>query len=360
MMDSCERVRQTLAHRRPDRPPADGAFRSEVWRALHAHLGTRDDEEGMQALGFDFRRAVLEPSAAFAAVAVPAPVEVGIGAGSRNLVRVLPDGVYEDDRGLRKVVDSTETYFHYVGHPLSGAASPDSYTFPNPDLPERYAHLRQQVVRYKDRYMIQIETGNIFRDAWEVRGFEQFLMDIYLDPVFTSRLLDRVTEHKIAELRHVVAEGADIIQMAGDIATEQAMMISPLWWRREIKPRLAQTIAATGRPGIYYYFHSDGAMQEVIPDLIEIGFDIVDPMQPECMDVTAIKRELGSRFTLHSTLSSQHTLPFGTPDDVRREVRARIDECGQDGGLILAPSNVVQEDVPLANLLAVYEEIGKG
>jgi len=155
----------------------------------------------------------------------------------------------------------------------------------------------------------------------------------------------------------MVEEGADVIQMAGDIATEQAMMISPTWWRAEIKPRLARVIAATRRPSAYYYFHSDGAMQTVIPDLVEIGFDIVDPVQPECMDVVEIKRRYGDQVTLHSTLSSQHTLPFGTPDDVRAEVRARVRECGYNGGLILAPSNVVQHDVPLANLLALCDVI---
>ena len=358
-MHSRDRVRKTLGHVRPDRPPADGTFRSQVWQALRAHLGTHDDDQIMDALGFDFRRAVLEPSDEFAATAVPAPVEVGVGAGTRNLVRLLPNGVFEDDRGLRRVVDSTQTYFHYIDPPLGGSDSPDAYAFLNPDLPERYAHLRQQVERFKDRYMIQIETGNIFREAWELRGFEQFLMDLYLNREFTLRLLDRITEHKIAEVARMVKEGADIIQMAGDIATDQNMMISPRWWRAEIKPRLAQVIAATRRPGVYYYFHSDGAMQTVIPDLIEIGFDIVDPMQPECMDVVALKQQYGDRITFHSTLSSQHTLPFGTVEEVRAEVRGRIGDFRQDGGLILAPSNVVQHDVPLQNLLAVYDEIAR-
>jgi len=331
-----------------------------VWRNLEAHFGTDDDDEVMELLGFDFRRALLEPTKEFAATAVPAPVDVGVGVGAQNLVRIHPGGQFEDDRGIRRVVDSTQSYFDFVFHPLADAESPDGYVFRNPDAPERYAYLREQVRRFKGRYMIQIETGNIFRDAWELRGFEQFLMDIYLNPAFVSRLLDRVTEHKIAEVRHMVNEGADIIQMAGDIATEQSMMISPAWWRAEIKPRLAQVINATRRPGVYYYFHSDGAMQTVIPDLIEIGFDIVDPVQPECMDVVDIKRKYGDRITLHSTLSSQHTLPFGTPEDVRAEVRARIRDCGYNGGLILAPSNVVQHDVPLANLLALYDEIRGG
>jgi uroporphyrinogen-III decarboxylase len=182
-------------------------------------------------------------------------------------------------------------------------------------------------------------------------------MDTHLNPDFVSRLLDLITEHKIAEVSKFVEDGVDIIQLVGDVAGEQNMLISPRWWRAEIKPRLAKVIAATRRPGIYYYFHSDGAMQAILPDLIEIGFDIVNPMQPECMDVVAIKRQYGTQFTMHSTLSSQHTLPFGAPQDVRAEVRARLRDCGSDGGLILAPSNSVQYDVPLDNLFALYDEI---
>lgn len=355
-----DRVRTTLHHAAPDRPPLDGVFRASVWKSLRAHFGVPDDDRVMEALGFDFRQAVIEPSDEFAVTAVPAPVEVGVGVGSRNLVRILPGDQFEDDRGIRRVTDSTSTYFNFTHHPLAGAEHPDVFTFASPDRPERYAHISAQARRFKDRYTVQVETGNIFRDAWELRGFEQFLMDTRLDRPFTTRLLDRITEHKIADVRRMIDAGADIIQMAGDIATEQGMMISPVWWRAEIKPRLARVIAANRRPDVYYYFHSDGAMQTVLPDLIEVGFDIVNPLQPECMDVVALYRQYGAHITFHSTLSSQRTLPFGTVEDVRAEVRARIRNLGQDGGLIIAPSNVVQHDVPIENLLAVYRETASG
>ncbi|MGD0750416.1 MAG: uroporphyrinogen decarboxylase family protein [Anaerolineales bacterium] len=358
MMNSCDRIRKTIAHTPADRPPADGSFSPKVWQALRAHFKINDDEEVLIALGIDFRQAVLEPSNEFAAKAVPAPVPAeGVGVGLKNLVHILPNGEFEDDRGIRRMVGSTGEYFRFTHHPLSDADRPEAYTFPDLDLPERYDHIRRQVQKFKDKYMIEIETGNIFRDAWELRGFDAFLMDTHLNPDFVSRLLDIITEVKISEVTRLIKAGVDIVQLVGDVASEQSMLISPRWWRAEIKPRLAQVIAATRRPGIYYYFHSDGAMQAVLPDLIEIGFDIVNPMQPECMDVNAIKRQYGAQFTMHSTLSSQHTLPFGTQLDVREEVRARIRDCGSDGGLVLAPSNSVQSDVPLDNLLAVYDEI---
>jgi uroporphyrinogen decarboxylase len=358
MMNSCDRIRKTIAHIPADRAPADGSFSPTVWQALRAHFKTNEDEPVLVALGIDFRQAVIEPSNEFVAKAVPSPVTAeGVGVGSRNLVQILPNGEFEDDRGIRRAVGSTGEYFRFTRHPLSDSDSPEAYTFPDLDLPERYSHLHSHTERFKGKYMIEIETGNIFRDAWELRGFDQFLMDIHLNPIFVSRLLDLITEYKIAEVAKLVEAGVDIVQLVGDVASEQNMLISPRWWRTEIKPRLAKVISATRRPGIYYYFHSDGAMQAILPDLIEIGFDIVNPMQPECMDVNAIKRQYGAQFTMHSTLSSQHTLPFGNQHDVREEVRARKRDCGSDGGLILAPSNSVQSDVPLDNLLAVYDEI---
>jgi uroporphyrinogen decarboxylase len=105
----------------------------------------------------------------------------------------------------------------------------------------------------------------------------------------------------------------------------------------------------------YFMFHSDGNMLDVMGDLIEIGFDAITPIQPECMDVAKIKRQFGDQACLHGTISCQKTLPFGTPDDVASEVRHRISCCGKDGGLILAPSNTVQPDVPIENILALYK-----
>jgi uroporphyrinogen decarboxylase len=356
-MNSCDRIRNTIAHAPADRTPVDGSFSPSIWKALGENFHTDDKEQLLNILGIDFRQALIEPSNEFALTAVPSPVDADVGVGSRNLVHILPNGDFEDDRGIRRAIGSTGEYFRFVSHPLSGEDSPHGYTFPDPNLPERYAHLDQCVRQFKDKYMIEIETGNIFRDAWELRGMEQFYMDTRLNPSFVSQILDIITDYKIVEVRQLVEHGVDIVQLVGDVAGEQGMIISPNWWRAEIKPRLARVIQATRKPGVYYYFHSDGAMQAVLPDLIEIGFDMVNPLQPECMDLLGIKRQYGALFTMHSTMSSQHTLPFGAPQDVRAEVRACIRNYGSDGGLILAPSNIVQQDVPLENVLALYDEV---
>ena len=102
-------------------------------------------------------------------------------------------------------------------------------------------------------------------------------------------------------------------------------------------------------------FHSDGNLEAIFDDLVEIGFDCIDPIQPECMDVVDIKRRFGSRVCLHGTISCQHTLPHGTVAEVEAEARERIHSCGRDGGLILSPSNTIQMDVPVENILALYD-----
>ena len=134
------------------------------------------------------------------------------------------------------------------------------------------------------------------------------------------------------------------------------MMLSPQIWRSYFKPRLSSLLEEVRKEyNVMFMFHSDGNMEEVFDDIVAIGFDAITPIQPESMDVEKIKQRYGSKVCLHGTISCQKTLPFGTPDDVASEVRQRIECCGTNGGLILAPSNTVQHDVPLENLLALYE-----
>jgi uroporphyrinogen-III decarboxylase len=168
-------------------------------------------------------------------------------------------------------------------------------------------------------------------------------------------LADRVLEHRIEQCKQLAHCGIDMIMISGDIAMQQGMMLSPSMWRKYFKPRLRTWLQEVQREcNIYFMFHSDGNMEAVFGDLVEIGFDVINPIQPECMDVIDIYRRYGNQVCLHGTISCQRTLPFGTPDDVAAEVRQRIACCGQDGGLILSPSNNIQPDVPLENILALY------
>lgn len=357
-MNSKKRVLAAINHQTPDRIPLDGDFRQDVWTKLEDHFGTTSTDEIMETLGLDFRYAQMAPASFFAERAIPSPFPIlGIGEGRRNLVIRRDNGWLEDEYGICRIPNSTGLYWRYASHPLAeaGIAEVRDYEFPDPKLKERYSGIDSDVTRWKDSYVTVVEMRNIFKLSWELRGFEHYMMDLRLEPRLVEVLADRALEHLIGQSKQLVKCGVDMIMIAGDIAMQETMMLSPQMWRKYFKPRLRTWLEEVrGEGDIFFMFHSDGNMEPVIDDLIEVGFDVIDPIQPECMDVVEIKRRIGSRVCLHGTISCQRTLPFGTPDDVADEVRQRISCCGQDGGLILSPSNTVQPDVPVENILALY------
>jgi len=357
-MNSKERVIAAINHHRPDCIPLDGYFRQDVWEKLENHFGTKDAEEIMEALGLDIRYSMLEPSASFAERAIPSPWQIPeIGVGRRNLVVPHDNGWLEDEYGICRIPNSTGLYWLYTYHPLAEAGIEEvrNYQFPKPTLSERYSGIRSDVARWGKSHFTVVEVWNIFKSSWELRGFERYMMDLTLEPKFVETLADRVLEHRIEQSKQLARCGIDMITVMGDIAMQESMMISPQMWRKYFKPRLKTWLEEIRRErDIYFMFHSDGNMEAVFGDLVEIGFDVINPIQPECMDVKEIKHRFGSQVCLHGTISCQKTLPFGTPDDVAAEVRHRISCCGQDGGLILSPSNTIQPDVPLENIMALY------
>ena len=143
---------------------------------------------------------------------------------------------------------------------------------------------------------------------------------------------------------------------------QNGMIISPTLWRKMIKPRLARLIQTIkSYPGIRYQHHSCGAIASIIPDLIEIGVDILNPLQPSAkgMDPSKIKHDYGSKLTLHGAIDQQGTLPYGTPLEVQREVEARIESLAPGGGYIVAVSPNIQADVPPENIIALFENVKK-
>ena len=139
------------------------------------------------------------------------------------------------------------------------------------------------------------------------------------------------------------------------------MLIAPKLWRKYFKPRMAEFIASLKaiNPSVKVAYHSDGDIYPIIPDLIEIGLDVLNPIQPASMDPARVKRDFGDKLCFWGTIDEQQTLPFGTPEDVAREVRDRIATVGRNGGLIIGPTHHVQLDTPLENFWAMVEEVRK-
>ncbi|MCL1888461.1 MAG: hypothetical protein FWF96_06280 [Kiritimatiellaeota bacterium] len=170
-------------------------------------------------------------------------------------------------------------------------------------------------------------------------------------------LLDRVTALACERARAAARAGADILALGDDIGMQFTIMMSLDLWRTWLKPRLAQVARAAreAKPDMLIYYHSCGYVLPFIAELIEIGVDILNPVQPECMSLAEIHREFGGRISYWGTIGTQRVLPFGTPGEVRENVFENLRICGAQGGIVIAPTHLVEPEVPWANLVAMKE-----
>ena len=199
----------------------------------------------------------------------------------------------------------------------------------------------------------------VFETAWYLRGMDTFMIDMVANVEFAEALMDCITDIRVGMARRYAEAGLDILQLGDDVATQLDMMIDPELWRALIKPRLARVVRAAKatNPDLLLFYHGDGNMMQVVPDIVELGIDVLNPVQPECMDPVEVKRRFGDRLALWGTLGTQTTLPFGSVAEVRETCRRLIREVGKGGGLLLSPTHVVEPEVPIENLVAFIETV---
>ena len=197
----------------------------------------------------------------------------------------------------------------------------------------------------------------IFEVSWYLRGMENLMADMLQDPDMATVLLDRITDLRVFQARKYAEFGVDVLALGDDISMQTGMLMSPRMWRKWFKPRLAKVIqeAKAVNPDLLVQYHTDGDCRAVIPELIEVGVDILNPVQPECMDPVAIKNEYGDRLSFSGTIGTQTTMPHGTPEDVRAAVKKMVETVGAGGGLLLAPTHVLEPDVPWENIVSFVE-----
>jgi uroporphyrinogen decarboxylase len=195
--------------------------------------------------------------------------------------------------------------------------------------------------------------------AWRLRGLDTFLVDMVQNQEFAACLLDTVGAFAIDNCCFLAECGVDVVLSGDDVGMQDRMLISPKMWRTWLKPRYADLFARikAANPDALIFYHSDGAIEPIIPELIEIGVEILNPVQPECMDAVALKQRYGHRLSFWGTLGTQTTFPQGTPAEVRALVRERIKTVGEGGGLLLAPSHKLEPDVPWENVEAFFQAI---
>ena len=197
----------------------------------------------------------------------------------------------------------------------------------------------------------------LFELSWYLRGLQTVLMDMLTEKDFMHAYLDHLMGWIEATGSRLVELGVDIIWIGDDFGMQDRMLVAPELFREFFKPRYAKLFAEWKRinPNVKIAFHSDGCIYPIIGDLIEIGLDILNPVQPSSMDPAKVKKDFGDRLTLWGTVDVQNVLPFGTAEDVANEVKLRLRTAGKGGGLIIAPAHNIQPDVPLANILAFYD-----
>jgi len=251
-------------------------------------------------------------------------------------------------------------YTEFVHHPLAEDQALDTYQPPDPNRPELYQEADWVLKTFKDEYwIVGVTVTTIFETAWALRGYEQMLTDFVLKPDLVQEILDIPYHYHLTAAKKLTRMGVDMIWTGDDIGAQNAMLISPKMWREFFKPRMANFIAELKaiNPQVKVAYHSDGAIQPIIPDLIEIGLDVLNPIQPASMDPAQLKRDYGDKLCFWGSIDEQHTLPFGSPADVRAEVQTRLETIGKNGGLIIGPTHHVQLDTPMENFWAMVEAV---
>ncbi len=234
--------------------------------------------------------------------------------------------------------------------------------FPDPADEARFADARRYIDRYRGEYFIigDVEL-TMFEMAWHMTGLQKFMTDMAMGEPYIEALLDRTMEFSIAIGRRLVELGVDGIWTGDDFGAQNGMMISPDMWRRLFKPRMAEVFRQFRaiNPDVVVMYHCDGAIAPILDDLIEIGLDVFNPVQPNVPghEPHELKARFGDRLSFWGAIDQQHLLPNGSPEEIDADVRAKIEALGSGGGYMVAPAHILQGDTPVENVEAFIEAV---
>jgi uroporphyrinogen decarboxylase len=246
-----------------------------------------------------------------------------------------------------------------VGHPLADLSALPRYRFPDPQEPGMFGNMFEGVNRAEHLVMAEVPYL-LFERAYLLMGMETFFVAAAEQPGSVAVLLRRIADYQIALIRRLASHKVDAIRATDDYGGQKSLLMSPAMWRALIKPELARIIVATKDAGLLFFLHSCGHIMELVADLIEIGVDILDPIQAAANDHARLKELYGDRLTFMYGVNSQGALSQGTPSEVDANVRECMRVLAQGGGYILGPDNAVT--IPEANYqayLAAGERYGR-
>ena len=273
--------------------------------------------------------------------------------------KTFKPGTHIDGWGVAREPGSAAA-FHmtYMHHPMDGFDSVEQILeYPLPVFDKgRVPDMKKQAeaLHENGQAVMGSMQCTIWETAWYMRGMENLMCDMMTEDEMAASLLDRVTDTAVMRAEAFAEAGADAIFLGDDVGMQHTIMMSETLYDEWLKPRLKRVIDAARayNPDVVIFYHSCGRVTELIPYFIDAGIDVLNPVQPECMDFLEIHDKYGDRLSFHGTIGTQSVMPFGTPEDVRREVFKNLDIAGREGGLYVCPTHMLEPEVPLENVLA--------
>jgi len=373
-MNSRERVWKALNHQEPDKIPIDmglpiSSIHIESYRVLRNFLGLKLDkiniidhlmqavkveEDILQRFHVDTRHIFLKPA---------------------QPLKLLPDGIYQDEWGIKTAKPPSSHYFDMIEHPLANATIDDldHYPWPDPADPQRIKGVKEEAKRLFETTPYALTLSGFSETffglpSW-LRGHQQFYMDLILNPEFVEKLLDRLLSYwkQLAEIAlELVGEYIQVVRVADDLGMQTGLLISPQLYRKYIKPRQKEFYSfIKQRTKAKLLIHSCGSIYQIIPDLIKIGIDAINPVQVSAKDMGTLKlkKEFGDKLSFWGgSCDTQRVLPYGSPRQIKEEVKRRIYDLAPGGGFVFASIHNIQYDVPPENICALYDtalELGR-
>jgi len=363
-MNSRERVLYSLNHEQPDRVPIDlggvvTSFTNRAYGNIVEYLGLKNpvaplggyniridiDEEILRYFSVDTRHVYTNPLKGWDTT-------------------YFEDGSFDSEMGIHyRIVGD---YSEMVYHPFADMDVEElqEIRFPNMKHPSRYKGMKEKCDKFRSEgyAVVSGSLASVFELSMYTRGMANFLMDLIVDKDFAKLLMDKIADMQIdyyTGLLDEVGDSFDVVCMADDLGTQTSPMLSVPLFQEMVKPRLERIYKyIRSRTSAKIFHHTCGASYDFIGDLIDIGMDILNPVQPTAtgMDRDKLKNNFGDKITFWGGIDIQTTLPHGTPDEIKSEVHAAVDILGQNGGLVLAPAHNVQGDVPPINLDIMCKE----
>jgi len=376
-----QRVNTALAHQQPDRAPVDFLATNEIWQRLIDHIQPDATAVGPSEYFDPQREALLRHFEVDCRVVsydmFCNPPESMLKPGAtvewwdvlsrstpcRMWRQRLPNGELYDilGRHTRVVENPTGAYEESASYPLAAAQSISdlqAFTWPDPDWWD-FSPVNA-ILDHLEPYHVRFRIGSVFEVAWQLRGMEQFMLDMAMTPELPQYIMERLTDLYVENTRRLleqVGDRLDMVYFYDDVASQANLLMSRTMWEQLIRPHHARIVETVKPYGVKIMYHSDGALRPLIPDLIELGVDVLNPVQADAkgMEPQGLKADFGDSLCFHGGIDIIKTLPQGTPADVQNEVRERIRVLGHNGGYILASSHHIQSDTPVENVLAMYD-----